>query len=166
VPVLHSVYRTHAFSLYFFEICLESHLFSWNCRKFTLYYGVIIMKVAFRIIKLMMAIGFIALFATSFSPDKGYREHVNTWYKISTDELNPGILLHLDMSRGYSVADRDYIYIVVLDKDSMEYTVVFPNGGLWTAPAGDDFLLEMEEEFDNLEEYLKKKGSNPIEKRY
>jgi hypothetical protein len=93
-------------------------------------------------------------------------EHVNIWYKISTDEMNPGELLSLDMSRGYSVADRNYIYIMVLDKDSMEFTIVFPNGGHWVAPTPDSFLIDMQEEFDNLEEYMKKKGSNPIEKSY
>lgn len=124
------------------------------------------MKVAFRIIKTMLVVCLIALCTTSFSQKKGLMEHVNTWYKISTDEMNPGELLSLDMSRGYSVADRNYIYIMVLDKDSMEFTIVFPNGGHWVAPAPDSFLIDMQEEFDNLEEYMKKKGSNPIEKSY
>jgi len=118
-----------------------------------------------RIIKILATICFIALFTTSFSSNKDNREHVNVWYKISSDELNPGVLVALDMSRGLAVADRNFIYIVVQDKDSMEYTIVFPNGGLWTAPAGDDFLLEVEEEFENLEEYLKSRESVPIEKK-
>ena len=124
------------------------------------------MKVAFRIIKTMFAVCLIALCTTSFSQRMGLMENINIWYKISTDKLNPGELLSLDMSRGYSVADRDYIYIIVLDKDSMEYTIVFPNGGIWVAPAPDSFLVNMQEEFDNLEEYMKKKGSDPIEKSY
>ena len=124
------------------------------------------MKVAFRIIKTMLVVCLIALCTTSFSQREGLMEHVNTWYKISTDEINPGELLSLDMSRGYSVADMNYIYIMVLDKDSMEYTLVFPNGGMWVAPAPDSFLVGMQEEFDNLEEYMKKKGSDPIEKSY
>ena len=124
------------------------------------------MKVAFRIIKIMLVVCLIALCTTSFSQKMGLMEHVNTWYKISTDELNPGLLLTLDMSQGYSVADRNYIYIIVLDKDSIEYTLVFPNGGHWVAPAPDSSLIDMQEEFDNLEEYMKKKGSDPIEKSY
>ena len=124
------------------------------------------MKVAFRIIKTMLVVCLIALCTTSFSQKKGFMEHVNTWYKISDDEINPGELLTLDMSRGYSVADMNYIYIMVLDRDSAEHVIVFPNGGLWTAPAPDSFLVGMQEEFDNLEEYMKKKGSDPIEKSY
>ena len=124
------------------------------------------MKVAFKIIKTMLVVCLIVLCTTSFSQREGLMEHVNTWYKISTDEMNPGELLTLDMSRGYSVADMNYIYIMVLDKDSMEYTLVFPNGGMWVAPAPDSFLVGMQKEFDNLEEYMKKKGSDPIEKSY
>ena len=124
------------------------------------------MKVAFRIIKTMFVVCLIALCTTLFPQRKGLMEHINTWYKISNDEMNPGELLTLDMSRGYSVADRNYIYIMVLDKDSMEYTLAFPNGGIWVAPAPDSFLIDMQEEFDNLEEYMKKKGSDPIEKSY
>ena len=124
------------------------------------------MKVAFRIIKTMLVVCLIALCTTSFSQKKGLMEHVNTWYKISTDEINPEELLTLDMSRGYSVADMNYIYIMVLDRDSVEYTIVFPNGNLWVAPAPDSFLIDMQEEFDNLEEYMKKKGGEPIEKSY
>ena len=119
-----------------------------------------------RIIKILATICFIALFTTSFSSNKDNREHVNVWYKISSDETNPGIITALDMSMGYSAADRDFIYIVVLDKDSMEYTIVFPNGGVWTAPAPDEAFLDMEEEIENLEEYLKKRESSSIEKSY
>ena len=124
------------------------------------------MKVAFKIIKTMLVVCLIALCTTSFSQREGLMEHVNTWYKISDDEMNPGVLLALNMSRGYSVADMNYIYIIELDKDSMEYTLVFPNGGHWVAPVPDSSLINMQEEFDNLEEYMKKKGSDPIEKSY
>ena len=124
------------------------------------------MKVALRMIKTMFVVCLIALCTTSFSQKAGLMSHVNTWYKISTDELNPGELLTLDMSRGYSAADRNYIYIIVLDRDSMEYTLVFPNGGHWVAPTPDSSLINIQEEFDNLEEYMKKRGSDPIEKSY
>ena len=118
-----------------------------------------------RTIKILVAACFLMLLTTSFSLNKDSKDHVNVWYKVSNDELNPGALIELDMSRGFSVADKNFIYIVVLDKDSVEYTIAFPNGGLWTAPTGDDFLLELEEEFENLEEYLKSRESTPIQKK-
>ena len=119
-----------------------------------------------RILKILMVMCAIALFTTSFSSTKESRKHANVWFKVSSDETNPGIIVALDMSVGYAAADRDFIYIVVLDKDSVEYTIVFPNGGLWTAPAPDEAFLDMEEEIENLEEYLKKRESIPIEKSY
>ena len=124
------------------------------------------MRVALRIIKILMAMCMVMLFATSFSSTKENRKHANVWYKVSSDETNPGIVTALDMSMGYSAADRDFIYIVVLDKDSVEYIIVFPNGGVWTAPAPDEAFLDMEEEIENLEEYLKKRESSSIEKSY
>ena len=122
------------------------------------------MKVALNIIKILTVICLIALFTVSFSSTKESRKHANTWYKVSGNDLNPGVINVLDMSIGYAVADMNFIYIVVLDKDSIEYTIVFPNGGMWTSPAPDEFLLDVEEEFENLEEYLKNRESIPIEK--
>lgn len=124
------------------------------------------MGVALRILKILMVICTIVLFTTSFSSTKESRKHANVWFKVSSDETNPGIIVALDMSSGYAAADRDFIYIVVLDKDSVEYTIVFPNGGLWTAPAPDEAFLDLEEEIENLEEYLKKRESSSIEKSY
>ena len=119
-----------------------------------------------RILKILMVMCAIVLFTTSFSSTKENRKHINTWYRVSDDGTNPGIIIALDMSMGYAAADRDFIYIVVLDKDSVEYTIVFPNGGKWTAPAPDEAFLDLEEEIENLEEYLKKRESIPIEKSY
>ena len=124
------------------------------------------MRVALRILKILMVMCLIVLFTTSFSSTKENRKHANTWYKISDNKMNPGVIVALDMSKGYSAADRNFIYIVVLDKDSMEYTIVFPNGGLWHSPAPDESFLDMEEEIENLEEYLKKRENSSIGKSY
>jgi len=84
----------------------------------------------------------------------------NVWRKVSTDALNPGKILELDMSKGYSFAENGIIYIVVMTADSSEQIVaVFPDGGYWTAPKPNPFLEELDREFDNLETYLRNKGT-------
>ena len=84
----------------------------------------------------------------------------NVWRKVSTDALNPGQILELDMSRGYSFTEGGVIYIVVMTADSSEQIIaVFPNGGYWTAPKPNPFLEELDREFNSLEEYLKNKGT-------
>ena len=75
-----------------------------------------------RILKILIVMCTIVLFTTSFSSTKENRKHANVWYKVSSSETNPGMIMALDMSMGYAAADRDFIYIVVLDKDSVEYT--------------------------------------------
>ena len=66
---------------------------------------------------------------------------VNIWRKVSTDELNPGEIIALDMSKGYATCEGSMIYIVVRIEDSEEEVIIaFPNGGYWTAPAPDPFL--------------------------
>jgi hypothetical protein len=90
---------------------------------------------------------------------------INVWNKVSSDELNPGEIVPLDMSHGYSIADPMYIYIVlfeVLTGDTV--VVVFPNGGEWTSPEPDPFLTELQKEFDSLEEYLRQKDSEEWKK--
>ena len=84
----------------------------------------------------------------------------NVWRKVSTDALNPGEILELDMGRGYSFSENGIIYIVVMTTDSSEQIVaVFPDGGYWTAPKPSPFLEELDREFSSLEEYLKNKGT-------
>ena len=91
---------------------------------------------------------------------------INVWHKVSTDEFNPGVILPLDMSRGYAFSDYQYIYIVVNPVDSEEQVIIaFPNGGYWTAPAADPFLEALQEEFDSLEDYLLNQKSNEIKKK-
>tara|TARA_R100001530_G_scaffold58531_1_gene42497 strand:- start:207 stop:548 length:342 start_codon:yes stop_codon:yes gene_type:complete len=91
---------------------------------------------------------------------------INIWRKVSTDELNPGNIITLDMSKGYSFSDHQYIYIVVQPINSIEQVVVaFPNGGYWNAPEADPFLQELQKEFDSLEDYLRNLESKEIKKK-
>ncbi len=82
----------------------------------------------------------------------------NTWYKISTDALNPGELIAVDMSKGYAFSEGGYIFIIVaIGEDQL--TIAFPDGGYWEAPKADAFLMELQKEFDSLEDYLRNKGT-------
>ena len=116
-----------------------------------------------KIIAKSLAVGLACCLAFSLSEEK---TNANVWYKISTDELNPGELVAIDMSKGYAFADQGVIYIIAIDKNNGDQIIVaFPDGGYWEAPGADDFLIEMQKEFDNLEEYLKNKQSFPLEKQ-
>ena len=91
---------------------------------------------------------------------------INVWRKVSTDELNPGEIVSLDMSKGYSACEGPLIYIVVRMAGSEEEVILaFPNGGYWSAPEPDPFLQELQKEFDDLEEYLRSKGGTEWKKR-
>ena len=61
-----------------------------------------------------------------------------------------------------------FVYIIVKDLEGGDDIIVaFPNSGDWHAqPLGDPFLDELEKEFKNLEDYLKSKQSDVIEKQY
>ena len=105
------------------------------------------------------------LLCNVFDYDRIY-ENANIWYKVSTDEYNPGEVVALDMSKGYAFSDYQYIYIVVTPLGSEEQMVVaFPNGGYWTALEPDPFLQALQEEFDSLEDYLRKLESKEIKKK-
>ena len=98
--------------------------------------------------------------------DNAQKTEVNVWRKVSTDEFNPGEIVPLDMSRGYAFSDPMYIYIVMQVVDSEdEVVIVFPNGGHWTSAEPDPFLQELQEEFDNLEDYFKNLESKEIKKK-
>ena len=105
----------------------------------------------------------ILCFSLAYSPQS---IDVNVWHKVSTDKLNPGEIIPLDMSRGYSICEDQIIYIVVNMVDSDEEVVIaFPDGGYWTAPKPDPFLLELQKEFDSLEDYLNNNKSKEIKKK-
>ena len=98
--------------------------------------------------------------------DSTQTTEINIWNKVSSDELNPGEIVPLDMSRGYAFADHAYIYIIVKPVDgSDDMIIVFPNGGYWTSPEPDPFLQEMQKEFDSLESYLRNQKSEEIKKK-
>ena len=91
---------------------------------------------------------------------------INVWHKVSTDELNPGEIIPLDMSKGYTTCEGSYIIMVVRIVDSEEEVIImFPNGDYWTAPEPDPFLQEMQKEFDSLEDYLRNLESKEIKKK-
>ena len=90
-----------------------------------------------------------------FDYDNIYK-NANVWYKVSTDELNPGEVIVLDMNRGYSVCDGGTIYLIVNTLYTEEEVVVaFPNGGNWMSPAIDTTSMEIQKEFGKLEQDLK-----------
>ena len=106
-------------------------------------------------IKRIIALLFFCLLLSSIS----IPENINVWYKISSAFDNPGELLAIDMSKGYSFCDGNTIYIIVNYKDTGEEVVVtFPNGGYFSSPQADSFLIHMQKEIEDLEEYLMKKN--------
>jgi len=126
-----------------------------------------------------MAIGLTLLyvglvFSQATTPDAGSsdcvcEEPVNMWYKLSTDEHGVQQTIKLDMQMGKSYSDGPYIILELRDAVNGEIIfVAFPNGGPWEAeyPSGKDaYLKALEEEFKNLEDYLRSKDSQEIKKK-
>ena len=84
-------------------------------------------------------------------------QNANVWYKVSSDELNPGEIVALDMSGGYSECAGPYIYLMVKEVGSEDgVVVVFPNNGRWHSEKVDTTSMEIQKEFGKLEEYLRK----------
>ena len=85
-------------------------------------------------------------------------QNANVWYKVSSDELNPGEIVALDMSKGYSACEGPLIYLMVGTIGSEEETVVvFPNGGYWRTNGVDTVSVEIQKAFGILEQDLKRK---------
>ena len=101
------------------------------------------------------------------APDCDCGDPVNVWYKVSTFEPDRGKIVRLDMRKGQAFTDHQYIYISVKDLDTGELVyIAFPNGGDWVAePEKDEFLDALDEEFKNLEEYLRSKQGTEIKKK-
>ena len=101
------------------------------------------------------------------APDCECGEPVNVWYKVSTVEQDKGKIIRLDMSKGKTFADHQFIYLAVKDLDTGDMIyIAFPNGGDWVAePERDPFLDALDEEFKNLEDYLKAKQGTEIKKK-
>ena len=98
--------------------------------------------------------GIISAQATSENCECGEPE--NVWFKISSEDGYGQKVVQLDMTRGQSFSDPQYIYLIVQDIETKELIyIVFPNGGDWTAEVKDPMLDALEKEFKDLEEYLK-----------
>ena len=94
-------------------------------------------------------------------------KEINIWNKVSTDEANPGAVITLDMSRGYSYCQNGYIFLVIKEVGREDNIILaFPDGGYWESPVQDPFLEALELEFNSLEEYLRNKQGQSIEKDY
>ena len=101
------------------------------------------------------------------APDCDCGDPVNVWYKVSTFEPDKGKIVRLDMSKGKTFTDHEFVYIAVkdLDTDDIIY-IMFPKNGDWVSEEPkDEFLDAMEEEFKNLEDYLRSKDSQEIKKK-
>ena len=107
------------------------------------------------------------VFSQVTTPECVCEDPTNIWYKVSTFAEDKGKVIKLDMSKGQSYSDDMFIYIVVQTLETGEITyIAFPNGGDWVAePARDPFLDALDEEFKNLEDYLRSQGSTEIKKK-
>ena len=112
----------------------------------------------------LMLIGFCTLFGAgvyllygAFDYENIYK-NANIWYKVSSDPLNPGEIVALDMSKGYSVCEGPYIYMAVnaIEADE-EIVLVFPSRGPWHAEPIDTVSVEIQKNFGKLEEDLRNK---------
>ena len=122
-------------------------------------------KLAFVFTGIFILVTMLSLSCPAYSKDTQSTE-INVWRKVSSDELNPGEIVPLDMSKGYTSCEGPYIVMVVrIVGSEEEVIIVFPNGGYWTAPEPDPFLGELQKEFDSLEEYLKSREGTEIEKK-
>ena len=107
------------------------------------------------------------VFSQVTTPECVCEDPTNIWYKVSTFAEDKGKVIKLDMRKGQAFTDHQYIYLVVKDLDTGEVTyIAFPNGGDWVAePKKDPFLDALDEEFKNLEEYLRSKQGTEIKKK-
>jgi len=107
------------------------------------------------------------VFSQVTTPECVCEDPTNIWYKVSTFAEDKGKVIKLDMRTGQSFSDHQYIYLVVKTIDTGEITyIAFPNGGDWVAePKKDEFLDALDEEFKNLEEYLRSKQGTEIKKK-
>ena len=107
------------------------------------------------------------VFSQVTTPECVCEDPTNIWYKVSTFAEDRGKVIKLDMRTGQSFSDHQYIYLVLKTIDTGEVTyIAFPNGGDWVAePKKDPFLDALDEEFKNLEEYLRSKQGTEIKKK-
>ena len=93
----------------------------------------------------------------------------NVWYKLSTDEYGVQRTVKLDMQKGVSYSDGPYYILELRDVENGDVIfVAFPTVGPWeseTPKEKDPFLEALDEEFKNLEDYLRAKQGTEIKKQ-
>ena len=93
----------------------------------------------------------------------------NVWYKLSTGEDGIQRTVKLDMQMGKSYSEDPYYVMELRDMDNGEIIfVAFPTFGPWESEIPkekDPFLDAMDEEFKNLEDYLRAKQGTEIKKK-
>ena len=94
----------------------------------------------------------------------------NVWYKLSTGEDGIQRTIKLDMQKGKSYSDGPYYVLELRDADNGDIIfVAFPIIGPWESEKSkpkDPFLEALDEEFKNLEDYLKNNPSEEIKRNY
>ena len=93
----------------------------------------------------------------------------NVWYKLSTDEYGVQRTIKLDMQKGMSYSDGPYYVLELRDADNGDVIfVAFPIVGPWEGEIPKDkdpFLEALDEEFKNLEDYLRSQSGQEIKKK-
>ena len=93
----------------------------------------------------------------------------NVWYKLSTDEYGVQRTIKLDMQRGVSYSEGPYYVLELRDAENGDVIfVAFPTFGPWESEIPkekDPFLEALDEEFKNLEDYLRAKQGTEIKKQ-
>ena len=93
----------------------------------------------------------------------------NVWYKLSTGEDGIQRTVKLDMQKGMSYSEGIYYVLELRDVESGEIIfVAFPTFGPWESEKPkpkDPFLEALDEEFKNLEDYLRAKQGTEIKKK-
>ena len=125
-----------------------------------------------------MAIGltllYVGLVFSQATPDAGSsdcvcEEPINVWYKLSTDEYGVQRTVKLDMQNGVSYSDGPYYILELRDAENGDVIfVAFPTVGPWESEKPkpkDPFLEALDEEFKNLEDYLRAKQGTEIKKQ-
>ena len=115
--------------------------------------------------KLMTTIMVSLLFTVGCGQDCECEEPSNVWYKLSNEQgENYGRVLQLDMSKGMADTDGTYLYLFVKDVNGEGIVIMFPFGYWETEKVvKDPFLEELEKEFKDLEDYLKRNKGKGIE---
>ena len=93
----------------------------------------------------------------------------NVWYKLSTGKDGIQRTIKLDMQMGTSYSEGPYYVLELRDVENGDVIfVAFPRNGIWESEIPkekDPFLEALDEEFKNLEEYLRNQGSQEIKKK-